>query len=330
MSSYSPDTTRVVSAPGKIMLAGEYAILEGAQAIVMAIERRVRARLVEPPPKKLAPMVSAVREEMAESTAFAGVGRAAMDAIRRVEVDSSALYGTGGTKLGLGSSAATAVVAAACALSAQEQEIPHDLVQRLAHRAHGSVQERKGARGSGADIAACTYGGILAVQAPDYGQPVEYRPLTWPDSAHLICVWTGQAADTPSLVQKVRMLRIGNRDAYEQAMGRIAVSAAQAIDALEGADVAQLISAVDAGAEAIAELGQEAGAALVIEAHERLRAMAREFSGAAKPTGAGGGDVAIAVFADADNARGFAEKAKAAGLSPLDRMEIASTGVQID
>jgi phosphomevalonate kinase len=33
------------SAPGKLLLAGEYSVLEGGVAVVMAVDRRARARI---------------------------------------------------------------------------------------------------------------------------------------------------------------------------------------------------------------------------------------------------------------------------------------------
>lgn len=324
------DLTRVVSAPGKLVVSGEYAVLENAPAVVAAVTRRVRARLADPPPKPLAKLVSAVREEMAESTAFAGIGRAAMDAIRRVVVDSGELCHTDGTKLGLGSSAATAVVAAASALSAENGEIRPQFIHRLAHRAHSNFQSKRGAAGSGADIASCTYGGVLEVRVPDLGAPVKIRPLTWPDGAHLVCAWTGQPADTATLVEKVRMLRIGNRQAYNLAINRVADASAAVIDALERGDTRGLISAIDHGAAAVDALGQDASAPLTIPAHRRLISLARECSGSAKPTGAAGGDVAVAVFASADDARAFADKAKKEKMVVLDEVGIDPAGVRID
>ncbi|MEY4583034.1 MAG: hypothetical protein RL701_7737, partial [Pseudomonadota bacterium] len=37
----------VVSAPGKLMVIGEYAVLEGAEAVVAAVDRRAYASLRE-------------------------------------------------------------------------------------------------------------------------------------------------------------------------------------------------------------------------------------------------------------------------------------------
>ena len=319
---------RTVTVPGKIILAGEYAVLEHAEAVAVAVDRRARAQLADEPLAKLNPFVKAVREEMAESTAFGGVGRAALNAIRRVQVDVSALHNQDGAKFGLGSSAATTVAAAACALSSQSGELPLDLIHRLAHGAHGEAQSLRGTRGSGADIAACTYGGVIAVRMVDLGRPVEVRRLTWPAAARLVFVWTGQPADTATLVASVRACRVSDRRSYDTAITRIAETSADVIEAIELADLPALINAIDGGGEAVEGLARAADIELVLPVHRQVRELARAQGGAAKPTGAAGGDVVAAVFAADQGAEAFVERCRAEGLTLLDA-GIAETGVAL-
>src|SRR5262249_60628005 len=91
-------------------------------------------------------------------------------AVRRVKVDSSALA-LGGHKLGLGSSAAAVVAAAAAAIRSTD-------VHALAHRAHARAQGARGARGSGADIAASVHRGVLRVARPKGADADTPRPRT--------------------------------------------------------------------------------------------------------------------------------------------------------
>ncbi|HEX4460406.1 MAG TPA: phosphomevalonate kinase, partial [Polyangia bacterium] len=88
----------IVAAPGKAILAGEYAVLHGAPAIAVAVGRSVRAQAGKGDATPF--VVQAIRHA-------SRAGGAKLD----VRVDSSALY-EGSNKLGLGSSAAvtTAVV----------------------------------------------------------------------------------------------------------------------------------------------------------------------------------------------------------------------------
>ncbi|HWN69456.1 MAG TPA: hypothetical protein VNM90_17565, partial [Haliangium sp.] len=157
------------SAPGKVLLAGEYAVLAGAEAVVMAINRRAVARVVAPGTNEArgaagSPFLQALAQAVA---AHAGADSPAARAATMLAVDSSALRDVGGIKLGLGSSAAATVAACACALAhgqAGDVRPAAAEVHRLAHVAHGAAQSAQGARGSGADIAASVYGGILGVR----------------------------------------------------------------------------------------------------------------------------------------------------------------------
>ena len=159
------------TAPGSVLLLGEYAVLwQGGLGVAAAVELRVRVRVI--------PALDALRidgtdgiERFAWSSrpgnsgAPAGLLAAVVDACAGelgrvpgpalVTVDSSALTG-GGRKLGLGSSAAVAVAVTSALLRADGHSAPLDTVFRTALRAHRAAQ---GGRGSGYDVAASTYGG---------------------------------------------------------------------------------------------------------------------------------------------------------------------------
>lgn len=338
------------TAPGKVLLAGEYAVLVGAEAVVMAVDRRVVARVVADPaadPDARAAARSPFIEAVAAAVAaHAGAGSAAARAAQALAVDSRALRAVDGLKLGLGSSAAVTVAACACAL-AQDEERTEDaapaarLVHRLAHAAHGAAQGAQGARGSGADIAASVYGGILGVRVqPDAGadggplvrMPMLVRPLL-PDlertSVHLVFVWTGAPASTPALVARVQAWRDVEPRAHERAMTALADAALALIAALRpSGQASEVVVAIEAGAEAAAGLGRAAGVEIETPAHRAIAALARAHRGAAKPTGAGGGDIALAAFADAADAAAFRRETAARGMKPL-ALRVDPNGVRI-
>src|ERR1043166_3119640 len=54
----------IASAPGKLIVAGEYAVLDGAPAIVVAVDRRAVARR-NATPRGSSPFLVAVAEEIA-------------------------------------------------------------------------------------------------------------------------------------------------------------------------------------------------------------------------------------------------------------------------
>ncbi|HEY3358228.1 MAG TPA: hypothetical protein VGQ83_33580, partial [Polyangia bacterium] len=90
----------IVRAPGKAFVSGEYAVLHGAPAVVVAVARYAVARLAPGSVDELSPFLAAV------------VARCPAPPGTIPVVDTSALAAHDGTKLGLGSSAAATVAAA--------------------------------------------------------------------------------------------------------------------------------------------------------------------------------------------------------------------------
>jgi phosphomevalonate kinase len=292
------------SAPGKILIAGEYAVLDGGEAVVMAVNRRARARLGQQeaaPSRFLAAAAAAVREEL-------GSDRAAI--VERAAVDSSSLRDEAGAKLGLGSSAAAVTAAVALALPP-----PGDrrVLHRLAHRAHAAAQ---GGTGSGADVAASVWGGVMVCRPPDRaGDPLRVARLALPADLVLVPVWLGQPADTRALVAEVAAFAAREPSMTAALYARIAGAAAELADALRAE---QAIAALWQGQVALAELGRASGVAIVTDAHRRLDERAQALGGLAKPTGAGGGDIALGAFAGPEAAEQFRADARSLGMKVLD------------
>jgi phosphomevalonate kinase len=315
--------TVTVSAPGKLILAGEYAVLRGSVAVVAAVDRRVRASIGTPSPSS--PFLAAA----AAALDAAGLPAAAA-IIPLLSVDSSALRDPSGAKLGLGSSAAATVAAIGCALVASGHALDRDLVHRLARIAHAAAQ---GSLGSGADIAASTFGGLFAFRPPGTTYPVPRTstsgttypvPRTWyhvPGATYL-ALWSGRPADTVSLVRRVE----ASGTAADGAIG-MAGRAAEALVAAR--DAAEVIAAIGMGADAMEELGRVAGVELVPEAVSKARVIARASGGEVKTCGAGGGDVAIAVFPEGREMTVLVEAFRTVGLTPLD-LAFDERGVDID
>lgn len=183
---------RGCSAPGSVLLLGEYAVLwPGGLGVAVAVEPRVQVRVRAARALRIEgtdgigrfgwPSNAASASEVGAVGAPGGLLDAVVDACARtlgsapdpalVTVDSSALTG-GGRKLGLGSSAAVAVAVAHALLGGPGGAAPLDTVFRTALRAHRAAQ---GGRGSGYDVAASTYGGAGLFHG---GAEPRYRRVT--------------------------------------------------------------------------------------------------------------------------------------------------------
>ncbi|MCP4444855.1 MAG: hypothetical protein GY811_05850 [Myxococcales bacterium] len=277
------------TAPGKIMLAGEYAVIDGSFAIMLAVDRYAVAT-IQDSPQHLSPFLTAVHRVMC--TRFGDQSQEAFAALR-VRVDTRS-FRENREKLGLGSSAAATVAAVGAALG---DAFDVETVHKLARQAHGDAQEAKGTRGSGADVASSCYGSCLRFSTAPSQQAV-----TLPPDLHLVFPWCGQSASTTALVPKVRLLRTSARDNYERLCQAIVKSAQGLASASEGASA---VSALRAGGQAVAELGRAAGVDLWLPIHSQMQDIAAQLGGAVKPTGAGGGDLALAAFSSAEAATLF-------------------------
>ncbi len=306
------------SCPGKIMLAGEYGVIDGGPALLVGVSARAYAHS-EASEQELSPFLAEVQRTMAEEF---GTSSQEAEAAKRVRVDTSA-FRQGSVKLGLGSSAAATVVATASALTAENQTLTPETVHRLAALAHARAQASMGAKGSGADVAVCTYGGCIRYQLAN-GVP-EIRPIALPKNLHLRFPWTGQSASTPELVARVMAYRERDSQAYEDCASGIRQSAD---DLAYASDADKAVAAIASGGTALKTLGEAAGVRLWLPEHDQLKVLAGEHGGALKPTGAGGGDLALAAFASAESAQAFEKSLLRRGIL-CPKIDVDTQGVRL-
>lgn len=291
------------SAPGKLFLLGEYAVLEGAPALLAAVDRRARVR---------ARPAQAWHLHTRPALSNAGMGgRAVFVAVRSavvargdlppqdVVIATEDFFGAGG-KLGLGASAAVAAALTGALADAAGLRYTTAELRDLAIAAH---REAQGGAGSGADVAVAVHGGVIAFAAG--GAP---EPLAWPEGLHAAAVVTGSGADTRRLVGTVRALAVADPERYRAVMRPLEEAAARGRDAWAAGDAAGFLGVADAYRGSLAALGEAAGAGIVLPAHERLAALAAGAGAVFKPSGAGGGDLGL-LFADSATALARAREA---------------------
>jgi phosphomevalonate kinase len=311
----------IATAPGKLILTGEYAVLDGAPALVMAVARRAVARRGGPGGGG-SPFLDAVAAELA---ARRGAADPAALAAREIAVDSSAFY-DGDAKLGLGSSAAATTAAAARAL-AETGPLDRAEVLAVAQAAHAAAQGLRGARGSGADVAAAVHGGLIAYEAG--GDAPRVAPRSWPAGVALVPFFTGRSADTPRLVAQVAAARAARPAGVDAALAAIAEASRAACTALTAPPRfagPALLLALELAGHAIEALAMATGADLVPDCVTAARAALGPFGGVVKTTGAGGGDLAIAAVPAGVDGTDVARALIQAGCRPLP-LSLDETGV---
>jgi phosphomevalonate kinase len=282
----------LVSAPGKMMITGEYAVLHGAEALVAAVDRRAFARF------RIGAAPEASREAaaaFAEARKVAAAGPSA--SAEGPTVDTSSMQ-MSGTKLGLGSSAAAAAAAAGLAFadSGLDIESSDGRARTLdaALRGHRAISPR----GSGADVAASVLGGFVRYRK--LGETVETHPVDWPTGLIARVIWTGKAARTSDYIAKVDALAERNPAEHRAVMAGLGREADRFVSAVLAAEPMDVIASTAAYGEAMAALGRAAGADIVDDTLAQVAKLAARVGGAAKPSGAGGGDVALALLPDPD------------------------------
>ena len=254
-----------VSVPGKLVLLGEYAVLNGTPALVAAVDRRAEAsnNQSERKPSAVVRAVCAQAQRDLETT--------------DIDICSTAFRNASGSKLGIGSSAAAAVSAAILLRGhADDQALQWALDGHKA--ASGGV-------GSGIDVLACFHGGVIATTKQP--APFEKLPLKLP-GLHLAVFFLKKSATTKSMV-----LACQNSPNWNSLTKDMAETAQAGIEAWKKLDARAFLEKSRAYGLQMQRLGENASVPIVTDEMTALMRLADEYDAAAKPSGAGGGDVAL-------------------------------------
>jgi len=318
----------VASAPGKLVLCGEYAVLDGAPGISAALDQRAtvtmaaadrwsvvcpgfaedeqafsivseadRLHLRWPAGASPVPLLDAVFEES---------GCLARSAERRIGphamiLDTTAFH-VRGNKLGLGSSAA--LTAALSAALAAVEDGGEAAARSLALEAHRRLQH---GRGSGIDIATSIAGGLIRYTAENAAA----EPLAWPEGLCVAVLWSGVEART---TQKLAHLETAPSHPSRPALKDAAADTAAA---WQTGDAGAVLTATRAWVTALAAFSDAHGLDVFAAGHAGLTALAREQGLVYKPCGAGGGDVGVVLGNEAAAVDEFAQSAVARGFERL-------------
>lgn len=345
------------SAPGKLYIAGEYAVVEpGHRAVLVAVDRFITVRIT---PAEHAGRISSALyetrslawyrrpedgmvevEEQFDDYVVSAIRlveqlvREAGGPLRFFDLDvSSELDDGSGRKLGLGSS--SAVTVATVRAVARFYDLPLDdlAVYKLALLASEAVQPI----GSGGDIAASAFTGWVSYTSPDRWWLHQLRAHTsvgelvrmdWPHLSirrlpspdlNLRVGWTGAPASTPRLVAGVQAHTRGSHDAAYAAFLRGSESCLSAlIQALEGDDAQEIGRQIEENRRLLSDLSRTSGIVIETPQLRRLVEIARQCGAMAKSSGAGGGDCGIALCLPETDVAAMCASWESAGIQPLD------------
>jgi phosphomevalonate kinase len=341
----------VASAPGKIVVSGEYAVLVGAPALVVAVDRRVVCTLRDSADDGwhfashgFAPDVAHTLASLTTGPDLprsdpaylcrhvlrqlhvAGIGFDRMPAHVHVDIDSRTGF-DGGKKLGIGTSAAVC-----CALTGAlvaRVGADHDVfpIALAAHR------EAQGGRGSGLDVAASCAGGLIRFEA---ARSPRIARVAFP-SVSYAAIWTGASADTMEHLAQFDVWRAGAIPAELKTLMTEASRIADAVSA-KGVRVPSeaegtltplaFVRQLRAYTAALRSLDDVAHLGIFNAAHRLLSEMAEDHGVVYKPCGAGGGDLGMAFAIDTRALESFERAAHAAGFRRLP-LELDEHGITV-
>jgi len=277
MSSHSSLITHhsslTASAPGSLMLLGEHAVLHGRRALVCAINRRMTVFLT-PLGRPFLRIVSdlGTYESPLDGLKDHPDFRFVLDVVKQYPLTQGIelkIESEFSSDIGFGSSAAVTVATHAALMGAVADRM------ELFKRSLATIHRVQG-RGSGADVAASVFGGVVAYRA----EPLEIKPRkqTFP----LTAVYSGAKMKTADVIRMVEERRALNANYFERIFDRMDASVGEVID-----DFSQLGRMLILNQKLMEEMGL---------CNAALAEIIREFQSAgvpAKISGSGLGDCAI-------------------------------------
>ncbi len=349
----------VTSAPGKMILLGEYAVLDDAPALVCAVDLRAVVKIERLPGNEFVFSAPSLRlndlpfvilsnnhvrfdphlsaDALRKLKLFTGIMEFVYQQLPaekkqqglKIEINTDAFYSREfHGKMGFGSSAALCVALVKGLLQTLEMDWSAPQIFRLALNAHHHAQ---GKMGSGIDIAASFFGGFLRYQRVYPEDPAGKMPVALATCPGLYFkpVFTGKSASTTRLVSGVKQLKESEPNIYQQIMDRLKNISRQGLIDFEAGRVEQFLEHVHSFYNTLKELGQQSDMPIISEVHQRLAEIVEQAGAVYKPSGAGSGDIGLVFTDDPHKLNKVIDAIKIQGYVPLD-VDISEDGVRLE
>lgn len=344
-------------APGKLYVAGEYAVVEpGYSAIITAVDlfihlniadtknpfgtiysegfteqavkwhRRKQKVQLEPATKSLQYILAAIHTTE-QYLADLGIPLKYYDLQVHSELDHEM-----GNKLGLGSSGAVTVATVQALLQFYEIETTDELIYKISALA----QLQLGINSSFGDLAAITYTGWIKYTSFDWEAVLEYLrlysiketiELDWPylkierlnvpHEMGFLIGWTGSPASSDELVGAVQGKKNQSLEQYDHFLNVSKQAVEQLAAALLKNDYTEVARAVNKNRDALLQMGQQTNVVIETPQLTELCKIVQIHGGAAKTSGAGGGDSGIAFIFEEEKIEEVIAEWATAGITNL-------------
>ena len=275
----------IARAPGKLALWGEYAVLAGAPAAVMAVDRKATVELLPTDAfwrvsasGFLSPAHFSSSARLVNSPAAALInatcqhlGHHEYPTPFSLHTDTRQFH-SDRRKMGLGSSAAACVAtySAVCRLLSLQANMEDAMA------IHRSFQ---GGKGSGMDVAASWMGGMIRFQDG------AAAPASWPRELLWLPVWTGVSASTSAHLDQFARYRARQEQTSLDKLAQCSEALFTRTD----------LPAFAAYTDALKSLDRDGNLGIFSTTHRNLADAAEALDMVYKPCGAGGGDFGMAV-----------------------------------
>lgn len=311
-------------ASGKLYISGEYAVVDGGEAIIAAVDRELTCRVALGEDERIVRSLESVPacKQTDEDRYIKAASYIAQRYLReegsgvpenvKLEIHSE-LIESDGRKYGLGSSGAVTVAVlqallASCNLSDRE-------FYKLAVLALLLV----GDNGSFGDVACSVYGSLISyirptrefvtglrrsvqdiqsnvhslIQSDWRGLRIER--LSWPHGLHICVGWTGSPASSTDLVHATGDYKINCPDDYVQFCSQISAISSRIAQACVCDNADDFLAAYADASRVMSAFSEASGGFAETTKLKELKTIAEKYGFVGKFSGAGGGDCGIAI-----------------------------------
>lgn len=319
-----------VSTPGKIVISGEYAVLNGVSAIVSTLNRNTNIFIEKKYESQSIYSTSALEDDFpftidedanviwldADPGLFGSLFEYAVKIFKlklreelAICIDSSEFFltrkdGTT-TKLGIGSSASVAVGITQALSQYQEIQLSQENLLSKANSIHKTLQ---GQRGSGIDVV-CSFADQGVIECTkDSVNNHTWSILNWPNGLYMKILTTHKDVSTKRLIANYQRASNFYPKEFKSALDEFLDITQNLSSAWKSEDVDQIIGLLTAYDLQLKKLDKIGDIGIYTQLHIDIQNFASRYNVFYKPSGAGGGDIGLAFSSSLDALNDFSDE----------------------